>query len=258
MYGFVFALLEQAQQAVLAEAEGVLAAIPPGLAGPELSFLHRYKTIADILLGDAEGRGGQSVEEDSLGPRACLAGELAVDLLAPRDSGAGRGPNDPAVTLQPPPTRAWAHLIRLAVPALRTQAGKFSVGGGSGGGGWQGARSPSGSLVEASVSAPQVHALLATLQALVASESRVGSERSDRPSTLGSAPAPYGFHGGRQEVLEVRLALVGCLGAAMMTQNAQETAPDGGGRDGWKAGVGSGAGGKRLPAGALIVPRVDV
>ena len=239
---------------MLAEAEGVLAAIPPGPAGPELSFLQRYKTIADTLLGDAEG-GDQSMEEDSLEPRACLAGELAVDLLAPRD-GAGRDPNAPGVVLQPPPTRSWAHLIRLAVPALRAQAGSFS-GDGIGGGGWRVEGLQSGCVVGAPVSAQQVHALLAKMQALVASESRVGSERPDRPSALPSAPAPYGFHGGRQEVLEIRHALVGCLGAAMMAQNAEETSPDGGSRDGWQAAA-SGSGGKRLPARALIVPRVDV
>lgn len=195
------------------------------------------------------------MEEDSLEPRACLAGELAVDLLAPRD-GAGRDPHAPGVVLQPPPpTRAWAHLIRLAVPALRAQAGSFSDGGA--GGGWQIEGLASGSAVEAPVSAQQVHALLAKMQALVASESRVGSERPDRPSTLPSAPAPYGFRGGREEVLEIRHALVGCLGAAMMVQNAEETAPDGVNRGGWKAPL-AGGGGKRLPAGALIVPRVDV
>lgn len=253
--GFVFVLLEQAQQAVLAEAEGVLAAIPPGPAGPELSFLQRYKAIADTLLGDAEEGEDQSMGEDSLEPRACLAGELAVDLLAPRDGDA------PGVVLQPPPpTRAWAHLIRLAVPALRAQAESFSGGGdgGGAGGAWLVEGLASGSAVEAPVSVQQVHGLLAKMQALVASESRVGSERPDRPSTLPSAPAPYGFRGGRREVSEIRHALVGCLGAAMMVQNAEETAPDGGGRGGWKAAAGGGGRGKRLPAGALIVPRVDV
>ena len=182
-----------------------------------------------------------------------------MNILAPRDTHG----NHEVVT---PPPRSWAHLLRLSVPALEATAAAAMAGAG--------AAVPMEEDEEAVVvTAAQVHALLAKLQALVASENRVGSvcgvgRRSSSRSTLASAPAPYGFggEGGGQEkvVSKIRRALASCLGATMMIQNAQAAAPSGavGGR---RQGLASGRrsemlllGNKRLPAEALIAPRVAV
>lgn len=258
------------------------------MAGPELSFLERYKEIAELISAEAARpssspqqlqqhragvRGGGRGSLASGGPNARRAGALAVELLAPRggDGCAAAAISDPTPPLPPP--RSWAHLLRLSVPALAATA--------------TAAEEEEGEMEEdaAPVTAAQVHALLAKLQALVASERRVGSVRgvghrswgcsSSRTSTLASAPAPYGFRGvggasggasarggGEEEVSEIRCALARCLGAAMMAQNAQEAAPpeDVGGRRQRLAGrpgmmlLGT----NKLPAEALIAPRVAV
>lgn len=218
---------------MLNEAEGVLAAIPQDFAGSELSFLERYKEIAELLLAETEERSLSM--EDSPGPHARRAGALAVDMLAPPSD------SDISPPPQPPPSRSWAHLLRLALPTLR------EIGGGGGGGGRGGA-------ADAPITARQVHILMGNLQALVASEHRVGTEGGVRPSTLSSAPAPYGFRGGKEEVLELRRALAGCLGATMMVQNAL----DAGSAGRMDSRGGSTWGSERLPAEALIAPRVAV
>lgn len=244
----VFLPRHKAQQAVLAEADGVLAAIPPGITGPELSFLKSYKEVADLL--SARGQA-----------KARLAGALAVNMLAPPDGYHHEGATDghAALSAAPtPPPRTWAHLLRLSVPALEaTAAAAMAV-------------SMEEEGEEAiTVTEARVHALLAKLQALVASENRVGSvcgvgRRSSSRSTLASAPAPYGFGGGggagqEEEVSRIRRALAACLGATMMFQNAQEAAPPGRRQE-----LASGRrsemllGNKRLPAEALIAPRVAV
>lgn len=242
----------KAQQAVLAEADGVLAAIPPGITGPELCFLESYKEIADLLSAVGE-RGGE----------ARLAGALAVEMLAPRDGYDGVAPT--------PPPRSWAHLLCLSVPALEATAAAAVAGAE----GRAAVFRDEGQGEAVVVTAAQVHALLAKLQALAASENRVGSVcgvvgRSATRSTLASAPAPYGFcAGGRgggqqEEVLKIRRALATCLGATMMIQNAQEAAPSqafGGRQQGLASGRRSEMsllGRKRLPAGALMAPRVAV
>lgn len=259
----VFHLSHKAHQAVLAEADGVLAAIPPGIAGPELSFLQSYKEIAD-LLSVGGGPGG----------KARLAGALAVKMLGSRDGyhedaiTDGGAPARAAFSDPTPPPRSWAHLLRLSIPALEATAAAAMKTRAA-------ATQEEEEEEEAvAVTAAQVHALLAKLQALVASESRVGSVcgvrgRSSSRSTLASAPAPYGFCGGgergqEEEVSKIRRALATCLGATMMIQNAQEAAPPeaAGGR---RQELGSGRrsemrllGKKRLPAEALIAPRVAV
>lgn len=267
---------KQAQQAVLAEAEGVLAAIPPGVSGPELSFLERYKDIADLLSADAarpsphqQGLGSVrgSPLSDSAGPGARLAGAIAVDMLAPRDGGGGEGGDAEgdlaeggvATSCAPePPSRSWAHLLRLSVPALK--ATSMAAAG-------------EADEEQATVTAAQVHALLAKLQLLVASERRVGSvrgawaglsggggSRGSKSSTLDSAPAPYGFRrgdAGGDELLEVRRALANCLAATMMVQNEEEAAPEAVRRRGGRTDLLL-LGAKRLPAEALVAPRVAV
>eukprot|EP00903_Cladosiphon_okamuranus_P022095 g20317.t1 len=239
----------EAQRAVLAEADGVLAAIPPGITGPELSFLESYKEVADLLLA----RGNANTR---------LAGALAVNMLAPCDGynheGAPDGGHAALSAAPTPPPRTWAHLLRLSVPALEaTAAAAMAV--------------PMEEEGEEAitVTAAQVHTLLAKLQALVASETRVGSvcgvrRRSSSGSTLASAPAPYGFCDGggageKEEVSRIRRALAACLGATMAFQNAHEAAPPGRRQE-----LASGRrsemllGSKRLPAEALIAPRVAV
>lgn len=284
---FFFGEQQQAHQAVLAEADGVLTAIPPGVAGPERSFLERYKDIADLLSVEAarssssqqqqlqqhQGFGGGGGSLASGGPNARRAGALAVEMLAPRGGGDACAAAQLLGPTPPPPPRSWAHLLRLSVPALGATAAAAGVA----------AAAAAGAEEEEEettpVTAAQVHALLAKLQALVASEHRVGSVRGvgDRSrgryssrSTLASAPAPYGFRGGgggsgsgREEVSEIRSALASCLGAAMMAQNAQEASPpeDVGGRRQRLAGRPNERmvlGTKRLPAEALIAPRVVV
>lgn len=277
---------QQAHRAVLAEADGVLAAIPPGVAGPELSFLERYKEIAELLSVEAarpwssswsqplqhSGLGESGGSLASGGSNARRAGALAVEMLAPRgaDTCAAAALSDPTPTLPPP--RSWAHLLRISVPALEATANAV-LGG---------AAEAEEEAETAQVSAAQVHALLSKLQALVASEHRVGSVRGVRhdsrgryssTSTLASAPAPYGFRGGGglgasargegEEVSGIRCALARCLSVAMMAQNAQDAAPfeDVSGRRQGMAGPPSGVmllGTKRLPAEALIAPRVAV
>lgn len=268
----LFVSERQAQQAILAEADGVLAAIPPGVTGPELSFLARYKDIAD-LLSEGAARSSSSLQqqglagESSLAPgsdKARLAGALAVEMLAPR-GGCRDGAAGAAALLDPtppPPPRSWPHLLRLSVPALEAttaaaMAGAAAACAGGGDGDEEAA---------AFVTADQAHVLLARLQALTASEHRVGSVRGVRGrslclgrSTLASVPAPYGGEaGGREEeVSEIRRALAACLGATMMIQNAREAAPSGG-VDGGGQGFDMLLGGRRLPAEALIAPRVAV
>lgn len=209
----------------------MLAAIPQGLTGLELSFLERYKEIADLLSAETEERSRSM--EDSPGPHARRAGALAIGMLATPDTNVSTAP-------QAPPSRSWAHLLRLALPTLRL------IGGGGGDEG--------DAAVMASIKARHVHVLLGKLQALVASEHRVGTESGGGPGTLSSAPAPYGFRGGEEEVLEIRRALAGCLGATMMVQNASEAGSarrtDSVGSSVWGSG--------RLPAEALIAPRVAV
>ncbi|CBN78178.1 expressed unknown protein [Ectocarpus siliculosus] len=230
--------VQQAQQVVLAEADGVLAAVPPGVNGPELSFLGRYKEIADLLSAEAAGQpppphasGIGSSSPAAVGPGARLAGALAVDMLAPRGSCDGDAPV-------------------------------------------AGAGADEGEEASAGVTVAQVHALLAKLQALVASEHRVGSVRGvwNRSrggpgcggGTLATAPAPYGFCSGGgsgvEQVSEIRRALAGCLGAAMMAQNAAEAAPEAVGSGRRRGGRGDFTllGTRRLPAEALVDPRVAV
>lgn len=213
--------------------------------------MERYKDIADLLYAQAEER-SQSMD-DSRGHHARLAGTLAVDALAPRDDTVNLVPTSPASAaasspiLHPAPSRSWGHLLRLALPALK--ASVAAVEGGSGG--------APGALLESdvgpTVTAPQVHALLAKVQALVASDYRVGCQGGNRASTLSSAPAPYGFRGGKEELLEIRRALASCLATAMIVQNAEERAPEGKG-----TGEEGAWGAERLPAAALIAPRVAV
>lgn len=246
----------QTQEAVVEEAEGVLAAIPEGVDGPELYFLKRYKAIADLLVVEERERlreaGGYPT------PHTYHAGICAVDMLAPPDGDGGvlaeSTPPTPSAQLScPPPPRVWAHLLRLALPALSTP-GATGVGSG-------GRPQPEGSTIkrgaEAAISTAQVHVLLSKLQALVASEYRVGSHAGNRSSTLPSAPAPYGFRGGREEMLEIRRALATCLATTMMNENARETV-----RVKRAAGTRERGGvsweTKRLSAEALIAPRVAV
>lgn len=276
-----YPITQQAHQAVLDEADGVLAAIPPGIVGPELSFLERYKEIAELLSAEAaqssssslqlqqSGLGGGGGSLASGGPNARRAGALAVEMLAPCDGEACAGVALSDSTPMLPPPRSWAHLLRLSVPALDATAAA-AVG------------TAAEEEHTSPVTAAQVHVLLAKLQALVASEHRVGSVRGvghcsgggySSTSTLASAPAPYWFRGGRSstsargdraEVSEIRYALARCLGAAFMDQNAQEAAPPedvGGRRQRLAGGPPSGMmllGTKRLPAEALIAPRVAV
>ncbi|CAN0550140.1 unnamed protein product, partial [Ectocarpus sp. 12 AP-2014] len=222
----------QAEQFVLAEADGVLAAVPPGVNGPELSFLGRYKEIADLLSAEAAAQpspphasGIGSSSPAAAGPGARLAGALAVDMLAPRGSCDGEG-SEALSTLTPPP-RTWAHLLRLSVPALKAATDAAAAAAAAAGGSAAGA--DEGEEASAGVTVAQVHALLAKLQALVASEHRVGSVRGvwNRSrggpgcggGTLATAPAPYGFCSGGgssvEQVSEIRRALAGCLGTAM-------------------------------------------
>lgn len=259
----------QAAKAALDEAEGVLAAIPPGISGPELSFLERYKEIADKLM-ESDDRHHRHQRQNALLQQqqaqddayTCAAGVLAVRLLTSpppiaeiemsqngsgrQDSAGGGGGNTVIPAALPAPPRTWAHLLRLALPALRASAEAAED------------ISSEGDTDVVIVTAPQVHALLGKLQTLVASEHRVGSGggASGRPSTLALAPEPYGFRGGHEEILNIRRALARCLGGALMVQNAQ----GGRGRRVAAAGGGRGGGGnrKRLPADALIVPRVSV
>ncbi|CAM9479662.1 unnamed protein product [Ectocarpus sp. 4 AP-2014] len=269
----------QAQQVVLAEADSVLAAVPPGVNGPELSFLGRYKEIADLLSAEAAAQpppphasGIGSSSPAAAGPGARLAGALAVDMLAPRascDGDAAVAGGSEALSTPTPPPRTWAHLLRLSVPALiaATDAAAAAAGGSAAG-------ADEGEEASAGVTVAQVHALLAKLQALVASEHRVGSVRGvwNRSrggpgcggGTLATAPAPYGFCSGRgsgvEQVSEIRRALAGCLSAAMMAQNAAEAAPEAVGSGRWRGGQGDFTllGTRRLPAEALIDPRVAV
>lgn len=277
-----FSRKNQAQQAVLEEAEGVLAAIPPGVSGPELSFLERYKDIADLLSAEAARPSPQQQQQqglgsarasslaESTGPNARLAGAITVDMLAPRGGSGGGGDAAGMADSYPPepPSRSWAHLLRLSVPALKATAAAVT-----------------GEVEEetaaTSVTAAQVHVLLGKLQLLVASERRVGSVRgawglsssrrgssgSNSSSTLDSAPAPYGFRGsggggasGGEELLEVRRALANCLAATMMVQNAEKAAPEAAGQGRRRGGENDLLllGAKRLPAEALVVPRVAV
>lgn len=269
----------QAQHVVLAEADGVLAAVPPGVNGPELSFLGRYKEIADLLSAEAAAQpppphasGIGSSWPAAAGPGARLAGALAVDMLAPRgscDGDAAVAGDSEALSTPTPPPRTWAHLLRLSVPALiaATDAAAAAAGGSAAG-------ADEGEEASAGVTVAQVHALLAKLQALVASEHRVGSVRGvwNRSragpgcggGTLAAAPAPYGFCSGGgsgvEQVSEIRRALAGCLGAAMMAQNAAEAAPEAVGSGRRRGGRGDFTllGTRRLPAEALIDPRVAV
>lgn len=247
--------LQQAQQAALDEADGVLAAIPPGLSGPELSFLQRYKNIANFIFKETKTQSQQEpqqedIEDFSPGPHARLAGALAVEMLAPCEN--PRKPVDAnGVHLPPPPPRSWGHLLRLALPALRATTADVQMNSSSGG----------ESDAAVTITAGQVHALLAKLQALVASEHRVGSKggASDRRSTLPSAPPLYRFGGGGDDgddvVREVRVALAQCLGATMVVQNSKEMrAPTTSRGQARRTARGS----KRLPAEALIAPRVAV
>lgn len=186
-------------------------------------------------------------------PSRVAAGNLAVDLLAP----CGRGVAHPSEDTQqcyPPPPRSWPHLFRLALPALRASATAAAEGGSSDGN-------------VPIITAPQVHVLLGKLQVLVASEHRVGGSvaweregrgQSELPSSYAACVAPYGFRSGRDEVREIRKALASCLGAAMMVQNADllsDTRRGGVGGNG-RAIVPSTR--KRLPAEAMIAPRVSV
>ncbi|CAM9937308.1 unnamed protein product [Ectocarpus sp. 13 AM-2016] len=271
----------QAQQVVLAEADGVLAAVPPGVNGPELFFLGRYKEIADLLSAEAAAQpppphasGTGNSSPAAAGPGARLAGALAVDMLAPRgscDGDAAVAGGSEALSTPTPPPRTWAHLLRLSVPALKaatdTAAAAATAGGSAAGAG-------EGEEASAGVTVAQVHALLAKLQALVASEHRVGSVRGvwNRSrggpgcggGTLATAPAPYGFCSGGgssvEQVSEIRRALAGCLGAAMMAQNTAEAAPEAVGSGRRRGGRGDFTllGTRRLPAEALIDPRVAV
>ncbi|CAM9148054.1 unnamed protein product [Scytosiphon promiscuus] len=282
----------EAQRAVLAEAEGVLAAITPGVTGPELSFLERYKDIADLLSAEAARSSPQQQQQqqqqglgslrgsppvDTVGPGARLAGAIAVDMLAPRggsgggvrDAGGGAAEGNAAASGIPePPSRSWAHLLRLSVPALKATTTAATAAAGE-------AEEEDAAVT---VTAAQVHALLGKLQLLLASERRVGSVRGgwggssgrggSRNSTLDSAPAPYGFRrnvgggggSGGDELLEVRRALANCLAATMMVQNAEEASPGVVGR-GRRRGDHDdllSLGAKRLPAEALVAPRVAV
>lgn len=247
---------KEVAQAALDEAEGVLAAIPPEISGPELFFLARYKDIADNLMAESEARRRQRRNAPTTalerGPGARAAGFLAVKLLAPpvaadNSSGSSAVSASSQASSPPPPPRTWAHLLRLALPALKASGEAAADGQGADG------------EVDV-VTAPQVHALLGKMQVLAASEHRVGSTgggASGRPSTLSRAPKPYGFHGGREEVLEIRKALANCLSGAIMVQNAL------GGRARRVAAVSAtghsgGASRRKVPAETLIGPRVSV
>lgn len=245
----------QKPKAVLAEAGGVLAAIPPGITGPELSFLERYKEIADLLMEEINARSRQTVAQNennagapAAGPHARAAGALAVNLLAPRIQTDGDS--------SAPPPRSWAHLLRVALPALRESAAKALAGGGG----------PDDADTSGIITASQIYALLAKMQKLSASEWRVGSGSGGEVNGDGgcggvssgfifatAAPKPYGFQGGREEVVEIRKALADCLGGALMAQNARECSREGrGGTAGGR--VDGAAGRKRLTADTLIAP----
>lgn len=187
------------------EAEAVLAAIPPGIAGPEIDFLASYKDIADCLMEEIAARSRTDTGQ-SAGVHAKSAGVLAVNLLAPcKEPGA-----DNATPLSSPRSRTWAHLLRLAVPALE-QRGKVPLRQGSGVG-------CGGGDEVAKIALHQVHVLMAKLQKLEASSHRVGDDGARFGST---SRRPYGFHGGREDLIEVRRALVKGLSGAMMLQNAK-------------------------------------
>ncbi|CAN0555224.1 unnamed protein product, partial [Ectocarpus sp. 12 AP-2014] len=237
-----------AQQVVLAEADGVLAAVPPGVNGPEFFFLGRYKEIADLLSAEAAAQpppphasGTGSSSPAAAGPGARLAGALAVDMLAPRgscDGDAAVAGGSEALSTPTPPSRTWAHLLRLSVPALKAATDAAAAAAAAAAAGGSAAGADEGEEASAGVTVAQVHALLAKLQTLVASEHRVGSVRGvwNRSrggpgcggGTLATAPAPYGFCSGGgssvEQVSEIRRALAGCLGTAMMAQNAAEAA----------------------------------
>lgn len=216
--------VQEAQKSALFEAEGVLAAIPPRVTGAEVFFLERYLKIADLLIGDGETR-PESMEEDSAVSCARAAGLLAIQLMAPRTAVSGSTGADGAsrstslsargrtTPHYPPPTRSWAHLLRLAVPALNSLGAAMDAGVGGNSGDSRAETSP--------VSLSQVHTLLAKLQRLEASQHRVGGERGSGFMAQPSR-AVYGFHDRREALLEVRRALVRGLSGAMMAQNAQE------------------------------------
>lgn len=223
------------------EAEAVLAAIPPGIAGPEVDFLASYKNIADCLMEEIAAR-SRADSENSPGVHAKSAGVLAVNLLAPC-----REPGADSASLSSPPSRTWAHLLRLAVPALE-QRGKAALSQGSGVGCGRGDE-------VAKIALHQVHVLMAKLQKLEASSHRVG----DGARSGSASRRPYGFHGGREDLVEVRRALVNGLSGAMMLQNAQGRVSGGLG-DGRALHQGRAViqQAPRLSAEGLLVPRIAV
>lgn len=232
----------QAQRAVVAEAEGVLAAVPQdteATKGPEFTFLEQYKDIACHLLAESEAQGDDTYVFPGLNAR--LAGFRAVDMLAPRErseDSASSGSNGSSFHHNSPPPRVWAHLLYIALPVLESppEEERFDLHD------------------EQSIELCQVHILLSKMQMLSTSEHRVGTEAGDRAaSTLSVSPAPYGFLGGKDDVLRVRAALARCLARTMKDHNREEASSV---MSGGLRGRGASVASKRLSAEALILPRV--
>lgn len=206
-------------------------------------FLEQYKDIACHLLAESEAQGDDTYVSPGLNAR--LAGFRAVDILAPRErSEESASPGSTGSSLHhilpppPPPPRVWAHLLYIALPVLESPPEEEQFD----------------HQEEQSIGLGQVHVLLSKMQMLSTSEHRVGTEAGDRAtSTLSVSPAPYGFLGGKNDVLRVRIALARCLAKTMKDQNREEAASM---MSGGLYGRGVSAASKRLSAEALIIPRV--
>lgn len=203
-------------------------------------FLEQYKDIAYHLLAESEAQGDDTYVSPGLNAR--LAGFRAVDILAPRErSEDSASPGSTGSSLHhfpPPPPRVWAHLLYIALPVLESPPDDEQFD----------------HEEEQSIGLGQVYVLLSKMQMLSTSEHRVGTEAGGRAMrTLSVSPAPYGFLGGKDDVLRVRSALARCLARTMKDQNREQAASV---MSAGLHGRGMSAASKRLSAEALIIPRV--
>lgn len=254
--------MQEISRAALAEAGGVLAAIPSDVTGPEVAFLKRYKEIADLLMEEIESSSNR-IGGELPGSSARTAGARAIDLLAPptvpqtRDSALRVAVDTDAVTpLQrrsdlpvSPPPRSWGHLLWLAAPALHASANAASCRSGVS----DDKSDPDMPIISIS----RIRVLMDKVERLAAGEYRVGSGAGGVSALSTESCAPYGFYFGQQILQEIRQALSLALSGAMKVDNAQ-------GRPAAIAWGGPtperrvGANMVKLPAAILVAPRVSV
>ncbi|CAM9619184.1 unnamed protein product, partial [Discosporangium mesarthrocarpum] len=199
---------KEAREAARADADGVLLAIPKEAGGDERNFLQGYSKLTDELERCrrvfVEAETHSSMDKDS-GEGEGGGGEASDEADAARSEGASFVVSMLVGDGHVPPTRAWPHLFRLALPLLKEGD------------------------IPLILDVRQTHVLLGRLQTLLQSNRRVGwfgPWESDVERARGSSQGPLQLREEDEE--ELCRALADRLAWALKNENAEVPSSKGG------------------------------